>query len=114
MRVHFTYTSGGGQTERLCGVRALGGRLQPHAGPLFHAIQYLAGIQSKDKLAQFRALGGVQSYPSRTKDVDDVVRLLLASGPYVRNLTRSPCEGGPRGAGLFHRLGRARRGPDDL
>ncbi|GHF16949.1 pyruvate dehydrogenase E1 component [Kordiimonas sediminis] len=46
--------------------------VKPHASPVFHAIQYLLGRQSREQLEQFRALGGAQSYPSRTKDKDDV------------------------------------------
>ncbi|HEY6980840.1 transketolase [Reyranella sp.] len=46
--------------------------VKPHASPVFHAIQYLFGHQTQDKLERFRAMGGAQSYPSRTKDVDDV------------------------------------------
>ncbi len=46
--------------------------VKPHASPVFHAIQYLLGNQSREKLERFRALGGAQSYPSRTKDSDDV------------------------------------------
>ncbi len=46
--------------------------VKPHAGPVFHAIQYLLGNQTRENLARFRALGGAQSYPSRTKDSDDV------------------------------------------
>ncbi len=46
--------------------------VKPHASPVFHAIQYLFGRQTKDQLQKFRALGGAQSYPSRTKDRDDV------------------------------------------
>ncbi len=46
--------------------------VKPHASPVFHAIQYLASNQSREKLEAFRAFGGAQSYPSRTKDVDDV------------------------------------------
>lgn len=46
--------------------------VKPHASPIFHAIQYLAGNQSLEKLKNFRGYKGVQSYPSRTKDVDDV------------------------------------------
>ncbi len=46
--------------------------VKPHAAPVFHAIQYLLGNQSLDKLENFRAFGGAQSYPSRTKDTDDV------------------------------------------
>ena len=46
--------------------------VKPHASPVFHAIQYLLGRQTREQLQRFRALGGVQSYPSRTKDTDDV------------------------------------------
>jgi pyruvate dehydrogenase E1 component len=46
--------------------------VKPHASPMYHAIQYLLGRQSRDKLAAFRALGGAQAYPSRTKDTDGV------------------------------------------
>jgi pyruvate dehydrogenase E1 component len=46
--------------------------VKPHASPVFHAIQYLLGRQNLENLKRFRALGGAQSYPSRTKDVDDV------------------------------------------
>ena len=46
--------------------------VKPHASPVFHAIQYLAGLQTKEKIQNFRGFGGAQSYPSRTKDIDDV------------------------------------------
>ena len=46
--------------------------VKPHASPIFHAIQYLMGKQSREKMENFRGFGGVQSYPSRTKDIDDV------------------------------------------
>ena len=46
--------------------------VKPHASPAFHAIQYLLGRQTRTNLERFRALGGAQSYPSRTKDADDV------------------------------------------
>ena len=46
--------------------------VKPHASPVFHAIQYLLGRQTREKLERFRAFGGAQSYPSRTKDTDDV------------------------------------------
>ncbi len=42
--------------------------VKPHAGPLLHAAHYLLGEQSLDQLQRFRGLGGMQSYPSRTKD----------------------------------------------
>ena len=46
--------------------------VKPHGSPVFHAIQYLLGNQTRDQLERFRAFGGAQSYPSRTKDRDDV------------------------------------------
>ena len=46
--------------------------VKPHASPIFHAIQYLLGNQSRERLEAFRGYKGAQSYPSRTKDVDDV------------------------------------------
>ncbi len=46
--------------------------VKPHASPIFHAIQYLLGNQTREKLETFRGYKGAQSYPSRTKDVDDV------------------------------------------
>ena len=42
--------------------------VKPHAAPILHAIQYLLGRQSRTALENFRALGGAQAYPSRTKD----------------------------------------------
>ncbi len=47
--------------------------VKPHAAPIFHAIQYLLGHQTRDKLERFRALGGAQAYPSRSKDGDRIV-----------------------------------------
>ena len=46
--------------------------VKPHASPIFHAIQYLLGKQTRAKLETFRGYKGAQSYPSRTKDADDV------------------------------------------
>src|SRR6187402_423334 len=46
--------------------------VKPHASPNFHAIQYLLGKQTREKLEAFRGYKGAQSYPSRTKDTDDV------------------------------------------
>ncbi|MGF1651687.1 MAG: transketolase [Hyphomicrobiaceae bacterium] len=46
--------------------------VKPHASPVFHAMQYLMGNQTREKLEAFRGFGGAQSYPSRTKDIDDV------------------------------------------
>lgn len=46
--------------------------VKPHAGPVFHAIQYLFGNQDLERMKNFRGLGGVQPYPSKTKDKADV------------------------------------------
>jgi pyruvate dehydrogenase E1 component len=46
--------------------------VKPHASPVFHAAQYLMGRQTRQQLEDFRSFGGAQSYPSRTKDKDDV------------------------------------------
>ena len=46
--------------------------VKPHASPVFHAMHYLMGNITREKLENFRGFGGAQSYPSRTKDVDDV------------------------------------------
>ena len=46
--------------------------IKPHASPVFHACQYLLGRLDKDYLTTLREFGGLQSYPSRTKDPDPV------------------------------------------
>jgi pyruvate dehydrogenase E1 component len=46
--------------------------VKPHASPVFHAIQYLLGNLDRAYLPTLRAFGGLQSYPSRTKDPDPV------------------------------------------
>src|SRR5688572_26332550 len=42
--------------------------VKPHAAPVLHAIHYLLGSQALEQLQNFRGFGGMQSYPSRTKD----------------------------------------------
>jgi len=46
--------------------------IKPHASPVFHAIQYLLGNLDESYLERFRAYGGLQAYPSRTKDPEFV------------------------------------------
>lgn len=46
--------------------------IKPHASPVFHAIQHLLGNLPAEYLEKFRAFGGLQAYPSRTKDPDPV------------------------------------------
>jgi pyruvate dehydrogenase E1 component len=44
--------------------------VKPHASPALHAINYLLGDLDESYLTTLRAFGGLQSYPSRTKDPD--------------------------------------------
>jgi pyruvate dehydrogenase E1 component len=46
--------------------------VKPHASPVLHAINYLLGDLDEEYLTTLRSLGGLQSYPSRTKDPDPV------------------------------------------
>ena len=46
--------------------------VKPHAGPVFHAINRLFGRQTPEKMQGLRQMGGLQSYPSRTKDGPEV------------------------------------------
>ena len=46
--------------------------VKPHAGPAYHALMYLMGRQTRENLEKFRSFGGVQPYPSRTKDLPEV------------------------------------------
>ncbi|MEU3984421.1 pyruvate dehydrogenase [Streptomyces sp. NPDC026672] len=42
--------------------------VKPHASPVLHAVNYLLGDLDASRLTTLRAFGGLQSYPSRTKD----------------------------------------------
>ncbi len=44
--------------------------VKPHASPVYHAIKYLTGELDRSYLTRLRAKGGLQAYPSRTKDPD--------------------------------------------
>jgi len=46
--------------------------VKPHASPVLHAIQYLLGNLDRDDLTTLRSFGGLQAYPSITKDRFDV------------------------------------------
>lgn len=46
--------------------------VKPHASPVFHAIKYLLGELDASYLTRLREYGGLQSYPSRSKDPDGV------------------------------------------
>ena len=44
--------------------------VKPHASPVLHAINYLLGELDESYLTTLRSFGGLQSYPSRSKDPD--------------------------------------------
>jgi pyruvate dehydrogenase E1 component len=44
--------------------------VKPHASPVYHAIKYLTGELDRGYLTRLRDFGGLQAYPSRTKDPD--------------------------------------------
>lgn len=44
--------------------------VKPHASPVYHAIKYLTGELDGLYLTRLREYGGLQAYPSRTKDPD--------------------------------------------
>src|ERR1700712_3024761 len=44
--------------------------VKPHASPVLHCINYLLGRLDESHLTSLREFGGLQSYPSRTKDPD--------------------------------------------
>jgi pyruvate dehydrogenase E1 component len=46
--------------------------VKPHASPVLHAINHLLGRLDPKYLTTLRQFGGLQSYPSRTKDPDPV------------------------------------------
>ncbi|HWW54950.1 MAG TPA: 1-deoxy-D-xylulose-5-phosphate synthase N-terminal domain-containing protein, partial [Acidimicrobiales bacterium] len=46
--------------------------VKPHASPVLHAINYLLGRLEQDQLTKLRSFGGLQAYPSRSKDPDPV------------------------------------------
>src|SRR3954465_14130939 len=46
--------------------------VKPHASPVLHAINFLLGDLDEQYLTTLRSFGGLQSYPSRSKDPDPV------------------------------------------
>ncbi|MGD9526593.1 transketolase-like TK C-terminal-containing protein [Pseudonocardia sp.] len=46
--------------------------VKPHASPVLHAVNYLLGELDERYLTTLRQFGGLQSYPSRSKDPDPV------------------------------------------
>ena len=96
--------------------------VKPHASPVLHAINYLLGRLERPALETLRAFGGLQSYPSRTKDPDPVdystgsvghrrdgpdLERVRAPLPGHASL-RGTADGPPAGAGGGRRAGRGR------
>lgn len=46
--------------------------VKPHASPVLHSLNYLLGELDEKYLITLREFGGIQSYPSRSKDPDPV------------------------------------------
>ena len=46
--------------------------VKPHASPVYHAIQFLLGNLDGEYLKTLRGFHGLQAYPSRSKDPDNV------------------------------------------
>lgn len=85
--------------------------VKPHASPVFHAIQYLLGDLDRSYLTRLRQRGGLQSYPSRTKDPDRVDFStgsvgLGAAAPLFAATTRRYVDAhfGPRPSSRFYAL----------
>ena len=94
--------------------------VKPHASPVLHAINHLLGRLDRRYLTTLREYGGLQSYPSRTKDPDPVdystgsrrprrhrADLGRARAPLRRRALRRPARRAPDRA---DRRRRARRG----
>ncbi|NIY63745.1 transketolase-like TK C-terminal-containing protein [Streptomyces malaysiensis] len=78
--------------------------VKPHASPVLHAINYLLGELDESRLTTLRAFGGLQSYPSRSKDPDPVDYStgsvgIGATAPLWGALARRYVEGHLGGAG---------------
>ncbi len=90
--------------------------VKPHASPVYHAIKYLTGELDGSYLTTLRQRGGLQAYPSRTKDPDvsDFSTGSVGLGavaPLFSALTRRYLDGPLRRATAcsFHRTRRRRR-----
>jgi pyruvate dehydrogenase complex dehydrogenase (E1) component len=78
--------------------------VKPHASPIFHAIQYLFGQQTLEKLQNFRGFKGAQSYRVpriSTTSISPQARWVWASRkrcsrPWCR-ITCAPAAGAPTG-----------------
>ncbi len=88
--------------------------MKPHASPVLHAINYLLGELDERYLPTLRAFGGLQSYPSRTKDPDPVDYStgsvgIGATAPIWGALSRRYAESAFGGAGIGPQYSLARR-----
>ncbi|MEV5411898.1 pyruvate dehydrogenase [Thermopolyspora sp. NPDC052614] len=79
--------------------------VKPHASPVLHAINYLLGELDESYLTRLRSFGGLQSYPSRSKDPDPVDYStgsvgIGATAPIWGAIARRYVEGRFGGAGI--------------
>jgi hypothetical protein len=75
------------------------GALKPHASPIFHAINYLMGLQTQEKLANFRGYKGAQSYAfGAVKAVTSASLALTGDGTHAVHL--DACVGTMRQSGI--------------
>ena len=81
--------------------------VKPHASPVLHAINYLLGDLGEEYLDTLRSRGGLQPYPSRTKDPDTVDFSLVLNDREATTL--SGLLGGARFAENLDRLKRTKR-----
>ena len=58
--------------------------VKPHASPVMHALEYLLGRLDRSYLTRLRDFGGLQSYPTRTKDAFPVDYSTGSVGPRAR------------------------------
>ncbi|GAA0964080.1 transketolase-like TK C-terminal-containing protein [Actinocorallia libanotica] len=78
--------------------------VKPHASPVLHAVNHLLGRLDGSYLTRLREFGGLQSYPSRTKDPDPADYStgsvgIGATAPIWGALARRYVEGAFGGAG---------------
>lgn len=73
--------------------------VKPHASPIFHAMHYLMGNQTREKMENFRGFGGVQSYRGTPTGID-LFKVLETGVLPVMDIGIAGKGGGQIGAGV--------------